>query len=95
MIRYGATKRRWVIRGAASLQTGPVPEPPTCAPLLRDGFVYIGCSDEQLYCLTLKGEIHWSIPTGGVVRQILPGEGGNLLVLLASGKLLLVEGARQ
>lgn len=90
--RYGAKNRKWVIADGDRITTGNLPVRPTCPPYPLRGQIFIGGTDGRFYCLDPQGGVMWSIPVNGRVWEVVPTQGDSLMVVLESGKALLVDG---
>ncbi len=88
---YGGD-RKWVEITTGSATAYSAPAAISCTPLPIGDLAFLGSSDGQVYCVERNGDVLWSLPTNSVPVDLLRTENGDVLVLLRSGQLLLIEG---
>jgi outer membrane protein assembly factor BamB len=79
------------------LEPEPVPDPwdlYLSSPLVHDGKVYVGSSDQRVYALDLRsGKLAWVFKTGGMVHSSPALAGANIVVGSWDGALYALDAA--
>ncbi|MFN0057112.1 MAG: DUF4388 domain-containing protein [Planctomycetota bacterium] len=89
---YGAVGGQWIVAGPQRRLVGRIAADPSCPPFSAGGFVYVGGVDGRLYCSQEVGDVIWSIDLGGTICDVLAASDHDLIVLLASGRIVVLEG---
>lgn len=92
---YATQDSGWVEVTKVGMERHPTPVPAVSTPLRLGERVYLGGTDGRLHCATLDGRTVWSMAVDAPVVDLVPAEAGRILVLLANGRLMLVEGMEE
>ncbi|MGE3166989.1 MAG: DUF4388 domain-containing protein [Planctomycetota bacterium] len=90
-VAVGGHDGRWFHSVGDDQAGGSVPGGVVHPPVRIEEQVFVGCTDQRLYCCGLDGEVRWSIAVGGFVSGVVATPAETLIVFVRDGTMVEIR----